>query len=187
MIALFTKSKHYQIFIAYLGISLLVNFLFAKPPKNDGLFEMQGPPLSPWVFVVAISTLALWLWSIGTYSYRQVENIVQWKKGLFNFTSFYPILYVSYLSYELDVYELENFTPELFQMIMIAHTALMFCLLYNSMFAARAFKTAETGRVAKFQDYAGEFFMILFYIIGFWILQPRVNKLCEEDAGEYNY
>ena len=29
----------------------------------------------------------------------------------------------------------------------------------------------------EFSDFAREFFMILFYPIGIWIIQPRINKL----------
>jgi hypothetical protein len=34
--------------------------------------------------------------------------------------------------------------------------------------------------LAKFSDYSGEFFLIWFSPIGYWILQPRLNKLTDE-------
>jgi hypothetical protein len=44
-------------------------------------------------------------------------------------------------------------------------------------FAAKTLKTIELERKAKFPEYAGEFMLIWFSVIGYWILQPRINKL----------
>lgn len=41
----------------------------------------------------------------------------------------------------------------------------------------------ELQRSVKFGDYASEFFMIWFNIIGYWVLQPRINSLLEKKEG----
>jgi hypothetical protein len=38
--------------------------------------------------------------------------------------------------------------------------------------------------VVKFKDFVGEFFLVWFFPIGVWILQPTINKL--EDGMDYD-
>ena len=64
--------------------------------------------------------------------------------------------------------------------VAIIHFASMVCILLGLRFAAQTLRSVELGRLAKFSDYATEFFLIWFSPIGFWILQPRLNKLIEE-------
>ena len=54
--------------------------------------------------------------------------------------------------------------------------------MFHTMYwAAKSVKTVEMRKEVTFNDFAGEFFLIWFYPIGVWILQPKVNKLW---AGE---
>lgn len=48
---------------------------------------------------------------------------------------------------------------------------------------ARLLKTAETGAPASWNDYAGDFLLLLFFPLGTWLLQPRVRKLALSDAS----
>lgn len=57
------------------------------------------------------------------------------------------------------------------------HLFSIFCIFHSLYFAAKAFKTAELQRRVTFSDFAGEFFMIWFYPIGIWIVQPKVNRM----------
>ncbi|GAB5399901.1 MAG: hypothetical protein Aureis2KO_14860 [Aureisphaera sp.] len=60
------------------------------------------------------------------------------------------------------------------------HLFAMFCMFYQLYFVARTIKTAELQRKAHSGDYIGEFFLLWFYFIGIWIIQPRLNKLIKE-------
>ena len=59
------------------------------------------------------------------------------------------------------------------------HLFSMFCIFYCLYFVAKTFKTVELQREVSFSDFAGEFFMIWFFLIGIWIVQPKVNKMIE--------
>jgi len=63
---------------------------------------------------------------------------------------------------------------------------LLFCMFYCLYFNAKALKAAEWQRPVTFSDFAGEFFMIWFFPVGIWILQPRINKLFENKSGTPN-
>ena len=53
-------------------------------------------------------------------------------------------------------------------------------------FVAKTYKTVELQRQVSFSDFAGEFFMIWFYPIGIWIIQPKLNKIIENESAAPN-
>jgi hypothetical protein len=67
--------------------------------------------------------------------------------------------------------------------IIVMHLVSIACILLGVRFAAKTLKSIELGRLAKFGDYAGEFFLIWFSPLGIWILQPRLNRLTK-DGGQ---
>jgi hypothetical protein len=38
----------------------------------------------------------------------------------------------------------------------------------------------------NFGEFAGEFFMLWFYFIGIWIIQPKINKMAENENTTAN-
>jgi bacteriorhodopsin len=63
----------------------------------------------------------------------------------------------------------------------LIHLFSMFCIFYVLYFAAKTFKTVELQREVRFSEFAGEFFMLWIFPIGVWILQPKINKMVEEE------
>ena len=59
----------------------------------------------------------------------------------------------------------------------------MFGIFHTMYFAAKTIKCVELKRNVTFSDIAGEFFLIWFFPIGVWILQPRINKLIDGDIS----
>jgi hypothetical protein len=59
------------------------------------------------------------------------------------------------------------------------HLFSMFCIFYCLYFVSKTFKTAELQRQTTFSDFAGEFFLLWFYPVGIWIVQPKINKMVE--------
>lgn len=57
------------------------------------------------------------------------------------------------------------------------HVLCVFLVFWCLAFFAKVFKTVELQRIVTFSDYAKEFFLIAFYPIGIWFIQPRINKI----------
>ena len=68
----------------------------------------------------------------------------------------------------------------LIAVIVPLHLFSIFCIFYSVYFVAKTFKTVELQREVTFSDFVGEFFMLWFYPIGIWIIQPKINKMIEE-------
>ena len=62
-----------------------------------------------------------------------------------------------------------------------------FCTFYCLYFNAKALKAVELQRPVTIGDYAGEFILLLFFMIGVWIIQPRLNKLFSEKKAPETY
>ena len=75
------------------------------------------------------------------------------------------------------------FAGSLVAIILPLHLFSMFCILYSLYFVAKTFKTVELQREVTFSDFAGEFFLIWFYPIGIWIVQPKINKMVEDQVS----
>jgi hypothetical protein len=68
----------------------------------------------------------------------------------------------------------------IFMLIFPLHLFSMFCIFYCLYFNAKSLKSVELQKPVTFNDFAGEFFLIWFFPVGIWFLQPRINKLFEE-------
>jgi hypothetical protein len=79
-------------------------------------------------------------------------------------------------------------TPAAFIAIVLIlpfHLFAMACMLYSFYFCARALKAAEWQRPVTFGDFAGEFFLVWFFPVGIWMLQPRINRqAAQSDDGQ---
>jgi len=56
------------------------------------------------------------------------------------------------------------------------HLLCMACLFYVLYFVSKNLALAEAGKPVSFYEYAGPFFLIWFYPVGVWVLQPKVNR-----------
>jgi hypothetical protein len=106
------------------------------------------------------------------------------KVTLFKVFFFIPLIYILAITVSIPllfvggINHLKDPSPLVigFSVIIPLHLFSMFCIFYNLYFVAKTIKTVELQRQVTFSDFAGEFFLIWFFFIGVWILQPRINK-----------
>jgi hypothetical protein len=70
------------------------------------------------------------------------------------------------------------------RVIVPLHLACMVCLFYLLYFVSRNLVLAETGKPVSFYEYAGPFFLLWFFPIGVWFIQPKVNRLFSERSEQ---
>ncbi|MBR4713376.1 MAG: hypothetical protein IKP27_06850 [Paludibacteraceae bacterium] len=61
---------------------------------------------------------------------------------------------------------------------------LILCGLYSLYIVVKLLVTAEKQRESKFDDIIAELVLLFIYPIGVWIIQPRINKLFEQENLE---
>ncbi len=124
-----------------------------------------------WLSILLGIPILLWLWSIGTKLQTDKGKINELKLIIFKLSVFYPIAYFGFFIY----YMFSNGG-----VVMPMHIAAMISTFYAMIFAAKTLKSSELKREAKISDYLGDFFLVWFFPIGIWIIQPRIHKLINE-------
>ncbi len=188
MIRLFLRAKHWQLFLLLFGLPFIFQFYIMSVMFSDFGVESDATNesfvdvfmLFPIMMIVFVGAFFGWLWSIAMGLQEKISPEIEIKTGKFKVFFFIPLIYILYLSIFMFA-SFEDPGVWVFAIIVPLHLFSMFCMFYNIYHVARTIKTAELKREVKFGDFIGEFFLLWFYFIGVWILQPRVNKLVKTE------
>jgi hypothetical protein len=172
---LFVRAKHWQIFLVFVA-----TFAIGELPMLGYLTSgPRSPEDSAEAFVVveivtAVSALCylLWLWSMGSFLNSLVLPALRPRIGFFSFTVIFTSIYVIGF-----IALFQSVSPIAFAVIIPLLLLAAFCMFYNFYFVSKSLVIAETGKSATFNEYAGTFFLLWFYPIGIWFIQPRINRL----------
>jgi len=186
----FLTLKHWQLFGVLIGIPFLfqmISFTLVIASHRPGVMFFVLPVL----FAVYMGLFFAWFYSLGTNLYRKLPATAKMNLTRFKVFLLIPVIYMTLLCVGLfGAYSsaLKGVQPNplIFIFIFPVHFFCMFCIFYCLYFNAKALKAAEWQRPVTFSDFAGEFFMIWFFPVGIWILQPRINKLFENKSGTPN-
>lgn len=207
MNAIFHRAKHWQLFSILIGTPLLFQLIgmvymsstFSPQSLLDGPPELSG---FFWIFIpmmfIVLFLIFGWQWSIGSGLKDKLPRSARLNFKLYRAFTIVPIVYfIAHISFVFVMFSrMENAfysgNPfEMFQLIlpMLLGMALLipfalfasFCMFYGFYFCAKTLKSIELGREAELNDYIGYFFLFWFNFVGFWIIQPSVNRITSED------
>ena len=183
------RAKHWQLFIILFGIPFLAQFVFIGSVishiESEGSFT-TFPIVFPIVMVVWTGIFFGWLYVTGINLYKKLPSTVTMSLKLFKIFIAIPVIYILFICVFVfgffDSSVLNGATPGagIFLFIVPIHLFSMFCIFYCLYFVSKCLKAVEWQRPVTFSDYAGEFFLIWFFFIGVWLIQPRINKLFNE-------
>ncbi len=196
MIDKILRAKHWQLFILMFGLIIfgqiivffsIFGFLAYHEEPNMKVFIYSTIPLVVISLISMIVTFS-WNWAVGIGLQSKVPEEAKMKTGWFKFFFFYPLGYIFLFMGAMIVMMLtiSDSQPEpplflfgSFILIIPLHFLAMFAMFYCLYFIAKTFKTVELQKKVDFSDFAGEFFLIWFFFIGVWIIQPKINKIME--------
>ncbi|WP_100616207.1 hypothetical protein [Confluentibacter citreus] len=191
MIDIFLKAKHWQLFIGIFGIPFFFQFftlfsMFMQTQTESNANTENFIDIFqffPIIMLVFVGVFFGWFWSIAIGLQKNIPKEIKMKVNKFKVLFFIPLIYIfliiTYISvifYGMGVNGFSN-SGWIVAIIIPLHLFSMFCIFYSMYFVAKTIKTAELQRKVGFGDFAGEFFLLWFYFIGIWIIQPKVNKL----------
>jgi hypothetical protein len=163
----FLRAKHWQLFLFLFGTFCVMGTAMTMTEGSRAIRVLS------WA-VVGTGELSFlsWLWSLGSFLRFLVHPAQRLNAGFFLFSLIYPPLYLfSILAF------FPNELPLPFAVIIPLHLLAMFCMLYGLYFVSKSLALAERGGSVSFYNYVGSLFLIWFFPIGVWIIQPRVNRL----------
>jgi hypothetical protein len=188
MIEKFLKAKHWQVFMITFGLPFLIQIVFMLSTLlgDDPAFLME---VFPFFMILFIAGLLGWFWSIGVGLQFKVPQEVKMKVKKFKVLLIIPLIYMLFVSVfigslssgaiEMGQEPNSGFIGSMIGIMVPLHLLSMFGIFYCLYFVAKTFKTVELQREVSFSDFAGEFFMLWFFPVGVWILQPKVNQMME--------
>jgi len=175
------RAKHWQIFLLFVAVlaigefPVIGNFAAAVNPQEGyaGVFVVTevATAVAAWCFLA-------WLWSVGSFLNSIVPTALRPGNKFFLFAVIYSAVYVP-----VSMAIFQSINPKLFVATVPLSLLAVFCMFYNLYFVAKNLVIAETGRSASFSNYAGPFFLLWFFLIGVWFIQPRINRLYTEQPS----
>ncbi len=202
MIQFFLRLKHWQLFIVMLGLPIIYQLYFifeifgsrTQPMEvvgEEGVTQVLNEryfhfDFLPYVLILFSLVFFGWFWSIAIGLQKNIPVEIEMKVKRFKVLFIIPLVYtvvfmvfIGGLFSGMFTYGFSNSTWFLV-IILPLHLFSIFCIFHTIYFVAKTIRTAELQRVVTFGDFAGEFFLLWFYIIGIWIIQPKVNRLNRE-------
>lgn len=170
------KLKHWQLFALTWGVPIIVNFFtFGNPALLFKLFPLQ-------MVFFGIGTWG-WIWAIAVELNPYLPPNTGLSARKFKLLFSIPITYLAIILIGLSTPIFQGFGGEgsalsgFEGILILVHLVSVVIVFYGLNFAAKTVKSVELNRTARFSDYSGEFFLIWFSVFGYWILQPRLNRI----------
>ncbi len=118
-----------------------------------------------------------WLLSIGLAANRRVESNIRLNTRLAIGCAIYAVGYIALARYFAPIPGPSSSGGVSMGLFVLLHFVAMFAIFYVLAFSARNLIMAERQSTVSFFDYSGPFFLMWFFPIGVWFVQPRVNRL----------
>jgi hypothetical protein len=184
----FLTLKHWQLFVLLFGIPMIIEFIIVV------IVISNRDARAAFIFIPMMTILYMamffgWFYALGTNLFKRLPVTVNMSLTRFKIFLFIPVVYL--LFFVVFMFGMVSAislggqpSPVIFVFIFPLHFFAMFCIFYCLYFNAKALKTVELQKAVTFSDYAGEFFLLWFFPIGVWILQPRINKLFDTTSDD---
>ncbi|RNC86368.1 MAG: hypothetical protein ED556_08730 [Winogradskyella sp.] len=196
MINKFLNAKHWQLFTLMFGIPILLQIVIMisvfsntdlTGPEPYGVLNLMK--VFPIIMILYVGLFFGWFWSIGIGLQKYIPTDIKMKIKKFKIFFFIPLIYILFLIAIIGTsfYGVSSgnnavggIVGKMLFIVIPMHLFSMFCTFYLLYFTSKTIKTTELERNVTFSDFIGEFFMIWFFPIGIWFIQPRINKIINE-------
>ncbi|WP_268122111.1 hypothetical protein [Roseivirga pacifica] len=199
----FLNAKHWQLFTLMIGLPIIVQFGSMIAMFASAVNATNEPPLFVMpayiILIIVVSILSGattfgWVWSIGSGLQEKIPNGITMKfkkfKTFYLIAMGYMLLIVLSLLIFIPISMQPDFVPSaaitgiLLLLFIPLHFLAIFGIFYGLYFAAKTLKTIELNKEVEFSEFIGEFLMLWFSFIGVWIIQPKINKLVNQEPEE---
>jgi hypothetical protein len=203
----FHNAQHWHLFLLTFGVSffmMIIMFVYMISQITFSFERQQIPDFSFLFLIIGFFTAFIafvqygWMWSISV----GMKHLLPKNAGLndlwFKLSLLAIVLYQAYNLYVL--FEMSATFSDLasgrnpmnialkmmsFQrysvMLLPLTLAMLFFQCYLFYFCAKTLKSIELNRPTDVGDYIGYFFAFMYSIVGFWIIQPKVNRIMRGD------
>lgn len=189
------QLKHWQLFAVFfiIPVILLFSYLVCVISSNElNKITTHLNVFSSFILLITIvSTITLgtcyaWFWSIGIGFRRKFPKGIVFNYKLFKVAVIFPVIYL--IGLPLIIYfftddfcmintQNVNAVESSYLLLIPLHFFSLFCSMYCVYFTAKTMKAIELQREPSFKEFSFELVLILFFFIGVWFIQPKVNAI----------
>ena len=167
--SIYLKAKHWQIFIVLVGSMFIGQALTLSSIINGG----TSSPVAILLPTLLMGILFYgWIWSISVACYKTLSNELATSPKLMQIGLVYALVYIVIAA--LFFFEPGKKLP-VYGIFM--HLLAMVAIFYSLGFTAKQLTKLERNKDVTFFTYSGPFFLLWFFPIGVWFIQPKVNQL----------
>jgi hypothetical protein len=172
---LFLRAKHWQIFLLLVAPVVFWQIAIGNALPNSAHPAPQEIEKAFRIIFIATGASMLvfmgWLWPIGSFLNSIAPKVYRPQLRLFHLALIYPSAYAVALFIALSL------TGRVSPLVLPFHLVATFCMFYDLYFVSKSLVLAERNKPVSFRDFSGSFFLLWFYLVGVWAIQPRVNRL----------
>jgi len=191
------RAKHWQLFmivfvipmVFYVGIMGLMIANIANDTPDPSIIISYFP----FFLLLMIFTGSVqfgWFWAVGVGLNKVIPpelklNVKRFKLAflLVVIAIFGWVYFMWSLMRSVTLVSQNNYNPAITGLMIPCMFLLIVAVFYIYYFVAKTLRTAELKRAINVGDYIGEFFLIYFFPIGIWFLQPKINKLVDGELS----
>lgn len=172
----FLRARHWQLFTLFVGLYLVgVVFIFAgelgATPKVGGV--PVGMIAAGALMVFWMLCFMAWIGSMGIFLNTLKEPSARLRTRLL----WCALIYASIYIFIFVAFFFGTSAPAVGWGILPPHLLATFCIFYAMYWAAKSLAMVEKPGRVTFYDCAGPLFLIWFFPLGVWFLQPKINRL----------
>ncbi|TWJ01713.1 hypothetical protein JN11_01867 [Mucilaginibacter frigoritolerans] len=166
------RVKDYQLFLIFLVSALLAS----------------GSVLGRIVGCLSFCVYIVWIYSIGSLMRELIPNKLRPKITYFRMSCLVLIvgtivILMIFGGYSINQDNYKNY-GKLFWVFLFIQLFLMWSLIYIVYFAAKMLMSIVEGEIVDFNKSYKFFFAIWIYPVGLWIVQPAVQRILSQSAGQ---
>lgn len=183
---IFLTAKHWQLFLLVMLPALALGAAAMNPQRCAPIVVRCFPV----VLALHMMLMLGWAYAVGTFLHglvpaRMQVSLVRFKVFLI-FALVFILLLCLFIAAPLLGLTIPRPYPVVVLLFILSCLFCQFCLFHSLWFVARALKMAEFEKQFGQQEYfnimplpnpVGEFFLLWFFPVGIWVIQPRVNRL----------
>ncbi|MES2557188.1 MAG: hypothetical protein V4604_13615 [Bacteroidota bacterium] len=196
------QTSHWKLFIIVFGIPFVTAMAFMitmvslvisqREPNPEAMLPIMF--IFPAIGLIGAIVQFYWQWSVATglqaYMHPEMRKL---RIKRFKIFFFIPMIYMGVFILVMTIISTQiepsnnGTSPNmmwaipLFILAFLMHFFSIFCIIYVLYFVAKTLKSVELQREAHFSDYIGDFFLIWFFPVGVWFIQPRINRIVQGD------
>ena len=145
----------------------------------------------PLSILIAQLVIYFWLWNIGKMLFDKMSFYISKEYAVFKWLIIIPaavsLLIFAFLLSGAFILGMGyfSFSSTLFSSMIIIlplWALLLFSKLYCFYFVAKLLKSSEQQRNVRGVEFFGDFLLLVFFPIGIWFIQPRLNNLMRQMA-----